>query len=177
MKTIDIQITRNDPSFNPAVDIDRAHLRELMAKDTLTEPEYDQYGLYCASIARIILARSDFRGYDEDTKEEMRGEALLDTLKARRKFDGVKYPQLSAAFSYLYRIAFHSFQHVLKKYYRSNQNIIFAASEVDNADCRIYDGDEFDPEFIQYSETNWENIANLLSDITTQDARTSHKPA
>ena len=67
MKTINIQITRNDPSFNPAVDIDRAHLRELMAKETLTEPEYDQYGLYCASIARIILAR---KGWRDQIKEE-----------------------------------------------------------------------------------------------------------
>ena len=164
MKSINIQITRNDPSFNPAVDIDRAHLRELMAKETLTEAEHDQYGLYCASIARIILARSDFRGYDDNTREEMRGEALLDTLKARRKFDGVRYPQLSAAFSYLYRIAYHSFQHVLKKYYRSKQNMILAASLVDNVDCRMYDGDEFDPETIDSAETNWDTIAELLRD-------------
>ena len=162
MKTIDIYIKSTDNSFKPDRDIDREHLRELMSKQSLTQSEYDQYGLYCSSVARILLSRSEFRNYPDDVKEEMRGEALIDTLKARQKFNADKYKQLSAAFSYLYRISYHSFQHVLKKYYRSKQNLILAASRVDNAENRIFEGECFDPELIQSYLVDWDKISAML---------------
>lgn len=114
----DIYKGRNDPDFDIEKDIDLAHLRQIMSVDTISNEDYNFYGLYVRNIIRIMLNSFHFKNYKEDVKEDMSGEAMIGMLKARRKFDGEKYGTATAPFNYLYRIGFHCFQHVLTNYYR-----------------------------------------------------------
>lgn len=120
----DIYKSREDAGFDINKDIDLTHLRQLMSTEELNYMDYNYYGLYVKNIIQIMLNSSHFRGYSDDVKEDLQGEAMIDMLKARLKFKAEKYPQPTAPFNYLYRIGFHSFQHVLAKYYQIQNKII-----------------------------------------------------
>ena len=113
----DIYRGRHEAGFDVDKDVDLAHLRELMACESLTPDNANFFGRYVRNIARIMLSSSRFCGYPNDVKSDMEMEAIIDMLKARVHFDGERYPQPTAPFNYLYRVGFHSFCHVLTKYY------------------------------------------------------------
>jgi hypothetical protein len=120
----DIYKSREDAGFDINKDIDLMHLRQLMSTEELNYMDYNYYGLYIKNIIKIMLNSSHFRGYSDDVKEDLEGEATIDMLKARVKFNSEKYPQPTAPFNYLYRVGFHSFQHVLAKYYQLQNKIV-----------------------------------------------------
>lgn len=158
--TRDIYKGRFDEGFDINRDVDLAHLREIMAIGDIDNENYNYYGLYCSNIIKIMLNSSRFRGYADDVKEDLTSEAILDMLKARTKFDGAKYTQPSAPFNYLYRIGFHSFQHVLANYYKM-QNRMVPASLVGNG-TKLSDGDDFDEDILDKAVTDWDAIADNL---------------
>lgn len=158
--TRDIYKGRFDEGFDINRDVDLAHLREIMAIGDIDNENYNYYGLYCSNIIKIMLNSSRFRGYADDVKEDLTSEAILDMLKARTKFDGAKYTQPSAPFNYLYRIGFHSFQHVLANYYKM-QNRMVPASLVGNG-TKLSDGDDFDENILDKAVTDWDAIADNL---------------
>lgn len=120
----DIYKGRNEPGFDVNRDIDLDHLRAIMSADDISNQDYNFYGLYVQNIIRIMLNSSHFRGYGDDVKEDMSGEAMIGMLKARRKFDGEKFSARTAPFNYLYRIGFHCFQHVLANFYRMQDRMV-----------------------------------------------------
>ena len=157
----DIYKGRHDKGFDINKDVDLQHLRELMSKSDIDAVSYNYYGLYCSNIIKIMLESVKFRGYPDDVKDDLTSEAVLDMLKARTKFDGAKYTQPSAPFNYLYRIGFHSFQHVLTVYYRM-QNKMVPASLVGKG-TRLADGDDFDEDILEKAVTDWDAIYEHLS--------------
>ena len=157
----DIYRGRFDEGFDINNDVDLAHLRELMTTEEISNEEYNYYGLYVTNVIKIMLNASSFRGYDEDVKESIMGEALYDCLRARLKFDGAKYPQPSAPFNYAYRIAFRSAQHVLANYYLM-QNRMVAASHV-GEHTKLADGfEDFTDDIIDKAVNDWDAIAENL---------------
>lgn len=156
----DIYRGRHERGFNADRDVDLAHLRELMSTEDIDDVGYNYYGLYCMNIIRIMLNSCNFRGYPDDVKADMMSEASLDMVKARTKFDSGKYTAPTAPFNYLYRIGFHSFQHVLTVYYRTMQNRFVAASQVGKA--RLADGEDFDEDILDKAVTDWDAIAENL---------------
>ena len=92
----DIYKGRFDSGFDINKDVDLSHLRDIMAKADVGNVDYNYYGLYCENIIKIMLNSSNFRGYADDVKDDLRAEALIDMLKARNKFDGAKYTQPTA---------------------------------------------------------------------------------
>lgn len=158
--TRDIYKGRFDEGFDINNDVDLAHLREIMAIDDIDNESYNYYGIYCTNIIKIMLNSSRFRGYDDDVKDDLRSEAIYDMLKARTKFDGAKYTQPSAPFNYLYRVGFHSFQHVLANYYKM-QNRMVPASLVGKG-TKMSGGDDFDEDIIDKAATDWDDIADNL---------------
>ena len=159
-KKRDIYRGRHEAGFDQDRDIDLQHLRELMAMPDLAGMEYNYFGLYVMNIVKIMLNGAKFRGYPEDVKQDLTSEALVDMLKARNKFDGERYPQPTAPFNYLYRIGFHSFQHVLKNYYRMQARMV-PASQVGHADM-LADGSEFTDDILDRAITDWDAIAENL---------------
>lgn len=136
----DIYKGRFDDGFDINRDIDLEHLREIMSSVEITNADYNFYGLYVKNIIGILLNSSKFRGYPEDVQEDLAGEATIDMVKARTKFDGVNHPQRTAPFNYLYRIGYHSFQHVLSNYYRMQNRMTPATvledcATLDRAEC------------------------------------------
>ena len=172
-KRRDIYRGRFDAGFDINNDVDLAHMRELMTTEELSNEEYNYYGLYVTNVIKIMLNASSFRGYDEDVKESIMGEALYDCLRARMKFDGAKYPQPSAPFNYAYRIAFRSAQHVLSKYYEM-QNRMVAASHV-GEHTKLADGfEDFTDDIIDKAVNDWDKIAeNLRATTGTRLRKTS----
>lgn len=159
----DIYRNRFDPLFDSDRDIDLAHLRELMTKETVDNVEYNYYGLYITNIIKIVLNSHWFRGYPDDVKEDMMSESLIDTLKARTKFHGDKYPQPTAVFNYIWRIAYHSCQHVLVNWYKM-QNRMVAASHV-GEHTKLADGfEDFTDDIIDKAVNDWDAIAENLRD-------------
>lgn len=159
----DIYKGRFDDGFNIDQDVDLAHLRDLMSREDIDGTDYNYYGLYVMNIIKIMLNSSKFRGYPDDLKEELREEAVYDMLRARTKFSGDRYPQPTAPFNYLYRIGFHSFQHVLAKYYQMQSKMV-PASLVGNG-SRLMDSDvEFSDDILDKAATNWEDIVLNLQD-------------
>lgn len=126
-KKRDIYRNRTDKGFNVNRDIDLQHLRYLMSNQVISPSDYNYYALYCKNIIRIMFDSAKFKFYDEDVKEDLEAEAIIDMLKARSKFNGDKHDAATAPFNYLYRVAFHSFQHVLKIYYRFRSNCLPAS--------------------------------------------------
>lgn len=159
----DIYKGRHDKGFDINKDVDLQHLRELMSKSDIDAVSYNYYGLYCSNIIKIMLESVKFRGYPDDVKDDLTSEAVLDMLKARTKFDGAKYTQPSAPFNYLYRIGFHSFQHVLTVYYRM-QNKMVPASLVGKG-TKLADGGDFDEDILDKAVTDWDAIAENLRAI------------
>lgn len=157
----DIYRGRHEEGFDINRDIDLSHLREIMEKDEPSNEEYNYYGLYVTNIVRIMLNAAKFRGYPDDVKEDLRGEATIDMLKARRKFKGADYPQPTAPFNYLYRIGFHSFQHVLSNYYLM-QNRMVAASRVGRGTCLADSPEEFTDDIMEKAVSDWDAIAENL---------------
>lgn len=158
----DIYKGRFEEGFDINRDVDLEHLRELMSISDIDAVSYNYYGLYCTNIIKIMLNSVKFRGYPDDVKADLTSEAVLDMLKARTKFDGEKYNAPTAPFNYLYRIGFHSFQHVLTVYYRM-QNRMVPASQVGKA--RLADGEDFDEDILDKAITDWDAIAeNLRTD-------------
>lgn len=157
----DIYKGRHDKGFDINKDVDLQHLRELMSKSDIDAVSYNYYGLYCSNIIKIMLESVKFRGYPDDVKDDLTSEAVLDMLKARTKFDGAKYTQPSAPFNYLYRIGFHSFQHVLTVYYRM-QNRMVPASLVGKG-TKLSDGDDFDEDILEKAVTDWDQIYEHLA--------------
>lgn len=158
----DIYKNRFDEGFDINKDIDLGHLRELMATEEIKDSEYNYYGLYIKNIIKIMLNSGHFRGYDDDVKEDLEAEATIDMLKARTKFNGEKYPQATAPFNYLYRIGFHSFQHVLSNYYRMQCKMV-PASRVGTNSFMMDSSDEFTEDIIEKAITDWDAIADNLS--------------
>lgn len=157
----DIYRNRFDPEFRVDQDVDLAHLRELMTKETVDAVEYNFYGLYITNIIKIVLNSHWFRGYPDDVKEDMMSEALIDTIKARTKFNGEKYPQPTAVFNYIWRIAYHSAQHVLTKYYQMQNRMVPAS--LCGRDTKLSDGSDFDEDILDKAETDWDQIYEHLS--------------
>lgn len=159
----DIYRGRTDPGFDMERDVDLDHLRSLLGDRELDGLEYDYLGLYLRNIGRIMLNSAKFRGYGDDVKEDMLGEAMIDMLKARRKFDGAAYPQRTAPFNYFYRIGYHSFQHVLGNYYRM-QSRMTAASQVGAGAFLAGSCEEFSDDIIDKAVNDWDAIAENLRD-------------
>lgn len=157
----DIYKGRFDEGFDINRDIDLAHLRSIMQMDKPSNEDLNYYGLYVYNIIKILLNGSNFRGYKDDVKEDMTGEALIDMTKARTKFDGAEHPEPSAPFNYLFRVGFHSFQHVLNTYYRM-QNRMIPASQVGKG-IRIADSSkEFTDDILEKAVNDWDAIADNL---------------
>lgn len=159
-KRRDIYKKRTDPGFCANRDVDLEHLRTIMATEDLSPMEYNYYGLYVQNIVRISLNCDNFRGYDEYVKDDMRMEALIDCVKARKYFKSDKYPAATAPFNYLMTIAKHSFQHVLEKFYRM-QNKMVAASNIEKGASSL-DGSPVDSDLIDRAVTDWDLIAENL---------------
>ena len=142
-------------------DIDLAHLREIMSKETITNEEYNYYGLYLMNIIKIVLNSHWFRGYPDDLKEDMSTEALIDTIPARLKFDGERYTKPTAPFNYIWRIVYHSCQHVLKNYYLMQHRMV-SASRVGQG-TRLMDSPvEFTDDILEKAVNDWDAIAENL---------------
>lgn len=157
----DIYKGRFDEGFDINNDVDLAHMRELMTTEEISNEDYNYYGLYVTNVIKIMLNASSFRGYDEDVKEDIMGEALYDSLRARTKFKGDLYPQATAPFSYIYKISHHSAQHVLGKWYEM-QNRMVAASHVGDG-TKLADGfDEYTDDIINKAVSDWDQIAAHL---------------
>lgn len=157
----DIYKGRHDKGFDINKDVDLQHLRELMSKSDIDAVSYNYYGLYCSNIIKIMLESVKFRGYPDDVKEDLTSEAVLDMLKARTKFDGAKYTQPSAPFNYLYRIGFHSFQHVLTVYYRMQNKMVPAS--LCGKGTKLADGGDFDEDILDKAVTDWDAIYEHLA--------------
>lgn len=157
----DIYKSRFDNGFDLNKDIDLKHLRSLMTTDELSGSEYNYYGLYVKNIIKIMLNSGHFRGYNDDIKEDLEAEATYDMLKARRKFAADLYPQATAPFNYLYRIGFHSFQHVLATYYQMRCKMI-PASQVGSGSFLSDSSDEFSEDILEKAVTDWNAIADNL---------------
>jgi DNA-directed RNA polymerase specialized sigma24 family protein len=158
----DIYKGRFDTGFDINRDIDLAHLRSIMMTDDVSNEDYNYYGLYIKNIIKIMLNSSHFRGYDESVKEDLEAEATIDLLKARRKFDANKYPQPTAPFNYLFRIGYHSFQHVLANYYQMRCRMV-PASQVGRGATVLDSSDEFNEDVLDKAVTNWDAIADNLA--------------
>lgn len=159
-KRRDIYRERTDPNFDPSKDIDLRHMRELMSTEEISNADHNYYGIYCRNIINIMLQSYHFRGYQDDVKEDIMSEGLYDTLRARLKFDGEKYPQPTAVFNYIYRIAFRSAQHVLGVYYQM-QNRMVAASRV-GVGMTTADGVPFSDDLLDGAVSDWDEIAAHL---------------
>ena len=159
----DIYRGRFDEGFDIDRDVDLEHLRAIMGQENLSNEDYNFYGLYCRNIARIMLNGAKFRGYSDDVKEDLEAEALIDMLKVRRKFKGDQYPQRTAPFNYLFRIGFHSFQHVLGNYYRM-QSRMTPASYVGKGVKLMDSVDDFSEDILEKASEDWEAIMDNLID-------------
>jgi len=157
----DIYKGRFDEGFDVNKDVDLAHLRELMGVEDIDNASYNYYGIYIRNIIRIMLDSSSFRGYDEDVKESIMAEGTIDALKARLKFDGYKYPARTAPFNYIYRICYHSAQHVLSKYYQMQVRMVPASYCA--KDAKLADGSAFDEDILDKAVTDWDQIYEHLA--------------
>lgn len=157
----DVYKGRHDAGFDIDKDIDLEHMREISAMEDPSNEDYNFYGLYVRNIIRIMLNAAKFRGYPDDVKEDIMGEALIDCLKARRKFRGEDYPQPTAVFNYTYRIAYHSAQHILARYYLM-QNRMVAASQVGQGTHLMDSPEEFTDDIIEKAVNDWDAIAENL---------------
>lgn len=157
----DIYKNRFEKGFNINADVDLGHLRAIMGMDEPSNEDHNYYGLYCKNIIKILLNSAKFRGYPDNVKEDLDFEALVDMLKARQKFKGEQFPQPTAPFNYLYRIGYHSFQHVLVNYYKHKDEAeMIPASMVGNGTMtssgEVFDGDVLD------KATTWDAIVENL---------------
>lgn len=80
----------------------------------------DQLGIYMKAIATHMLGSGSFRGYPQDLKEDMVGEAVLKMMK---NLKNLKAEKKQAFFNYLTRCCYCSFITTLSKYYR-HKNLI-----------------------------------------------------
>lgn len=160
-KRRDIYKGRFEPGFDINKDVDLQHLREIMGMEEVDNHNYNYYGLYVQNIIKIMLNSTSFRGYNDDVKEDIMAEAVVDLLKARTKFDGAKYTQPTAPFNYLYRIGYHSAQHVLTKYYQMQAKMVPASQCGDGT--KFADGCDFDDDILNKAITDWDAIAAHLS--------------
>lgn len=164
-KKRDIYRGRHEAGFDINRDIDLAHLRAIMGMEEPTNEDYNFFGLYVENIIKIMLNGAKFRGYPEDVKEDLAGEARIDMLKARRKFKGDLFPARTAPFNYLFRVGFHSFQHVLSNYYEMQHRMV-AASQVGSG-TRLMDSPvEFTDDIIEKAVNDWEEIEENLRGTT-----------
>lgn len=159
----DIYRGREDEGFNIDRDVDLAHLRAIMSSRDPSNDDLNHYGLYCKNIIKILLNSAKFRGYPDDVKENLDFEALVDMLKARTKFKGKDYPSKSAPFNYLYRIGYHSFQHVLVNFYKHKGEAEMIPASLVGANVRTSSGEEFDGDIIEKAPSWDAVIENLLS--------------
>lgn len=164
-KPRDIYKGRFEKGFDINRDVDLAHLREIMAMQEVDNANYNYYGLYIQNIINIMLNSYHFRGYDDEVKHDILTEGMIDALKARTKFDGAKYPQPSAPFNYIYRVCFHSAQHVLTNFYKM-QNRMVPASQCGNG-TKFSDGDDYDEDILNKALTDWDAVAEHLQDNPT----------
>ena len=171
-KRRDIYRGRMDPAFDIERDVDLEHLRSLLGDRELDGLEYDYLGLYLRNIGRIMLNSAQFRGYGDDVKEDMLGEAIIDMLKARKKFRGDDYPQPCAPFNYCFRVGYHSFQHVLGNYYLM-QNRMTPASHVGSGTCLMDSSEEFSDDIIEKAVNDWEEIELNLRGTTPERPQSS----
>lgn len=162
-KKRDIYRGRHEEGFDINRDVDLAHLRAIMGMPEPSNEDYNFFGLYVENIIKIMLNGAKFRGYPDDVKEDLAGEARIDMLKARRKFKGDLFPARTAPFNYLFRIGFHSFQHVLANYYEMQHRMV-SASRV-GAGTRLMDSPvEFSDDIIEKAVNDWELIEENLRD-------------
>ena len=161
----DIYRRREDPGFDINRDVDLVHLRSLMGPVEVNETEHNFYGLYCQNIIRIMLNGAKFRGYPEQVKDSMAFEAIVDLVRARKKFKGDAYPQPTAPFNYLFRIGYHSFQHVLKNYYASTAELEEIPASMVGVGTLTASGEEFDGDILEKA-TGWEAIEECLAEAT-----------
>lgn len=167
-KPRDIYKGRLDKGFNADRDVDLAHLREIMGMQVVDAVNYNYYGVYVRNIIKIMLDSYHFRGYNDDVKEDIMAEGMIDSLKARTKFDGAKFTQPSAPFNYLYRIAFHSAQHVLANYYKMQNRMVPAS--LCGKGTRFDDGSDFDDDILNNASPDWDAISEhlKLSKVATE---------
>lgn len=166
-KRRDVYRKRTDPLFNVNEDIDLEHMRHVMSVEEPSNEDLNYFGLYVTNIIKIMLNSSKLRGYPDDVKEDIMGEALYDSLRARTKFKSEKYPQATAPFSYIYKISFHSAQHVLTNWYNM-QNRMVAASHV-GEHTKLADGfEDFTDDIIDKAVNDWDAIAENLRCTTPE---------
>ena len=160
----DIYRGRHEAGFDINRDVDLAHLREIMVAEEPSNADYNFYGLYVENIIRIMLNSSKFRGYPDDVKEDLAGEARIVMLKARGKFRGDEYPAPTAPFSYLYRIGYHAFQDYLARYYRMQNRMVPATLAAASGE-RLADDNAFSIlDIMEKAENDWEAIVENLRD-------------
>lgn len=162
-KKRDIYKKVGEPGFDLSRDVDLAHLRAIMSSKDPSNDDLNHYGLYCKNIIKILLNSAKFRGYPDDVKENLDFEALVDMLKARTKFKDEEYPQASAPFNYLYRIGYHSFQHVLVNFYKHKDEAEMIPASLVGANVRTSSGEPFDGDIIEKAPSWDAVIENLLS--------------
>lgn len=160
-KARDIYKGRYDREFDINRDVDLDHLREIMSKEVVDNVDYNYYGVYITNIIKIMLNSNHFRGYTEDVKQDIMSEALIDLIKARTKFDGAKFTAPTAPFNYLYRISYHSAQHVLSNYYKMQVKMVPAS--VCGAGTKFVDGSDYDDDILNKAVTDWDVIREHLS--------------
>lgn len=172
-KRRDIYRGRFDPGFDASRDIDLQHLRELCGAEEIGGMEYNYFGSYCMNIVKILHNNAHFRGYPDDVKDDMMSEALVDMIKARRKFRGEEYPAPTAPFSYFFRIGYRSCLHVLDNYYKTRQNLFTPASQVGAGTCLMDSSEEFSDDIIEKAVNDWEAIELNLRCPTPGQSRTT----
>lgn len=160
-KKRDIYKKVGEPGFNLDRDVDLEYLRRTMETEKLSDHDYNMFGLFARNIIQIVQNDYHFRGYPDYLKEDMMSESLLDVIKARTKFKGKDYPNKSAPFYYLWRIAFNACARVCDHYYKMQSKMIPAS--LVGANVRTSSGEPFDGDIIEKAPDWSAVIENLLS--------------
>lgn len=79
----------------------------------------EPFGVLLIQLHDNILRHANFRGYNDDVKDEMRGYSIMRIL--RRGLNTWK-PETGKLFSYLTRAIFHNYITILGRYYRKLNN-------------------------------------------------------
>lgn len=147
MRKRNIFISRFDSNFNPKRDIDLVDFRELLSKKERNEEEHNRCCMYIYVVADILLHSSNFAGYPDEVKNEIKARGLVQSVLYASHFDGEAYPTKSAPFYYIYRIVYSMACHALRDYYKQ-MYIPFSAmasSPEQTMLKQVYDENEDDP--------------------------------
>lgn len=146
----DIYKLKMDRTFIPERDIDLADLRRILTTSERTEEDKQALGQYIDNVAKILLKSSKFCGYPDAVKNDIKSLGCWDAITGCDGFDGDKYPNDTAPFSYIYRIIYNRAGHVVMDYYKkkavpfSSLPDVMSSNITDNDDegLAIYNHDE-----------------------------------